>query len=374
MTETKQSFDIKIFTVVLILIGMGIAFMYGASAPLAESLHVDKSHFFNRQLIYAVFAFILIFIVSRVNPRAIFRLSNLLLIISIIFLILVLIPGIGMEKKGARRWISMGLFNFQPSEITKITLLIFLSKRLVEKENVREVFVKNILPNLLMIGLVFILVFVEEDFSTSFVILVSALSLLFVAGVPFQYFVYLAATGIPILFFLITSFGHMKSRLATYLNKIFWDGFAGYHEKQAVKAIENAGFFGKGLGIGSNNAHIPESHTDFYFTSIVADIGLIGGLFTLSLFFYLFWRSFKLAYEIQDKAYSYLVYSITILFAWQVILNIGGVLGLLPIAGLPLVFLSFGGNSLLSSAFGIGIILSISRFHSKREKSDNVSF
>ncbi len=374
MTETRQPFDIKIFTVVLILTGMGIAFMYGASARFAERLFVDRSYFFNRQVIYAVFSFLLILIVSRMNPRVFFRLSNLLLVLTIVSLVLVLIPGIGIEINGARRWIPLGLFNFQPSEIAKITLLIFLSKRLIEKENIREMFTKNILPNLLMIGLIFTLVFVEEDFSTSVVILISALSLLFVAGVPFQYFVYLAATGIPIVFFLITSFGHMKIRLSSYLNKIFWGGYVSYQEKQAIKAIENAGFFGNGLGIGSNNARIPESHTDFYFMNIVADIGLIGGLFTLFLFFYLFWRSFKLAYELQNKGYSYLVYSITIFIAWQTILNIGGVLGLLPIAGLPLALLSFGGNSLISTSFGIGIILAISRFHPKREKNDNVSF
>lgn len=364
MEQRVNSFDLKIFAVTLILIGIGVAFMYGASAQIAERLFSDRAHFFNRELIYGIVSIFLILFVSRINPNIFFRLSNLLFILTIISLVLVLIPGIGIEIKGARRWIHLGLFNFQPSEIAKITVLIYLSKLLTQENNDLKNFTKGLLPILLTIGLVFVLIFVEEDFSSSVLLLIVSLNLIFIAGVPFRYFVYLAASGIPVLYFLVTSFGHMKARLSGYLKKFFIVNYTNYQEKQAAKAIQNADLFGNGLGIGSYHARIPESHTDFYFASIVADIGLIGGLVIIMLFLYLFIKSFKLAYHIKEKQFAFLVYGITLILVWQTVLNLGSVLGLLPIAGLTLPFLSYGGNSLISSSLGIGIILSISRYHS----------
>ena len=364
--ETKaQLFDIKIFTAILILLGIGIAFMYGASAPLADKLFSDRSYFFNRQLIYGIMSVIILVVVSRINPNVFFKLANILLIITVISLVLVLIPGIGSERKGGRRWINLGFFHFQPSELAKITLLIFLSKHLaLHEEEIPKKLNKLIFPGFFAVLLIFTLVLLEKDFSSSILILVVALNLIFIAGVQLKYFAYLAITGIPVIYFIITSYEHMKLRLNIYLMKFFLPNYIPHQEKQAMKAINEAGFFGNGLGIGSFHSKIPESHTDFYFASIIADIGLLGGIFVILVFCYVFIRNFMLVKNTNDKRFVFLIYGVTLLFVWQTLLNLGSVLGLLPIAGLPLPFLSYGGNSLFISSFGMGLILGISRFRS----------
>ncbi len=361
--ETKtQAFDFKIFFVVLILIGIGIAFMYGASAGSAEYLEYDPAYFFNRHLIFAFIAVIIILFVSKINPNVYFRFANILLIITIISLALVLIKGIGKEINGARRWIDFGLIKFQPSELTKVTLFIYLSKILSSKEDVLSSFKKGILPIFIVIGLVFVLILVEKDLSTSIIILVSSLSLIFIAGIPIRYLVFLAATGIPILFFTILSVSHMRTRLWTYLQTFSGSGLTHDHLKKSIKTIENADFFGSGLGIGSYRANITYSHTDFFFPGMIADVGLVGGLVVLGLFIFLYTKIFLLAYQVTDKRYSYLVLGINFILVYQTIVNLSGVLGLLPIAGVPLPLLSYGGNSLLSMALGLGMILGISKF------------
>jgi len=349
----------------MILLGIGVAFMYGASARSAEELFsLSRDHFFNRQLIYAILSFILILFVSRLNPKLFLKLANLFLVLSVIALILTLIPGIGEKRNGSRRWISLGFFNFQASELAKIAIVLYLAKKLAQKENSLNSFSKDILPILLAIGLVFSLIFIE-DFSSSSIVLLASLSLLFVAGAPVKYFIYLAITGIPTLYFLLMSFPHMKSRLSGYLKKFFHDEYIPYQENQAVKAIMKAQYFGSGPGIGSYHARVPESHTDFYFVTVVSDIGLLGGLLVLGLFFFLYMSIFRLARQVVEKEYAYLVYGVGLLLIWQTALNLAGVLGLLPIAGLPLPFLSYGGNSLITVSLGIGMILSVSRFHSR---------
>ncbi|MDH5680626.1 MAG: FtsW/RodA/SpoVE family cell cycle protein [Spirochaetota bacterium] len=361
----KKAINIKILASVMILLGIGVAFMYGASARAAEELFsLSRDHFFYRQLIYAILSFILILFLSRLNPELFFRLANLFLILAIAALVLTLIPGVGEKRNGSRRWISLGFFNFQASELAKIAIVLYLAKKLAQKENNLTSFSKDILPILLAIALVFSLIFIE-DFSSSSIVLIVSLSLLFVAGAPIRYFIYLAVTGIPILYFFLMSFPHMKSRLSGYLKKFFHDEYIPYQENQAIKAIMNAQYFGSGPGIGSYHARVPESHTDFYFVSVVSDIGLLGGFLVLALYFFLYTNIFHQARHLIQKEHSYLVYGLGLLLIWQTVLNLAGVLGLLPIAGLPLPFLSYGGNSLISVSLAIGIILSLSRFQPK---------
>ncbi len=366
--EKIYPYDIRILIITLILIGVSIAFMYGASAGFADQRYHDRSYFFSRQIIYVILSMVVVIITSRMNPNIFLRLTNVFFLISVVSLILVLIPGIGVKRNGAWRWISLGVFHFQPSELSKLAIILYLSKRLSKKENDLNDLSRDILPTLFAVGLVVILVFVGKDFSSSALILGVALSLMFLAGTPLKYYFYLALTGVPFIYFLLTSFPYMKARLNMYLKKFFVDNYIQHQEMLSNKAIANSGFFGSGLGIGSFHAKIPESHTDFYFASIIADVGLLGGLIVLFLFIFLFYTLYKFAFNLREKDFSYIVLGITLLFSFQTAVNLGSVLGILPITGLPLPFLSYGGNSLLLSSFSIGMIISIARYHIKSQQ------
>ncbi len=356
-----KNINSKILIIVFILIGISLAFMYGASARIGERLYTNNSYFFNRQLIYALLSIILILFLSRVNIGFFFRFANIFFLITIISLILVLIPSIGKEINGARRWISLKFINYQPSEIAKITIMIYLSKLLYKKKDYIKDFNLGLLPILIVVGLVFILILFEQDFSTAVIILISCIVLIFIAGASFKHIVYISAIGIPVIILLITSFSHMKARIIGFIKGIYEPSYMHYHARLSSRAIEQGGLYGNGLGIGSYNARIPESHTDFYFPNIVADVGLIGGLAIIFLYFYLFFNIYKLVSKIKDIKLVYLVYGLTFILAYQTLINLGSVLGVLPIAGLPLPFLSYGGNSLISSSIAIAIILSIGR-------------
>lgn len=359
--EKAHQFDMKIFTITLMLIGIGIAFMYGASANIPR---FEQSYFFYKQLRHGILALFLILFISKINPKVFFKFSSVFLFLSFLSLILVFIPGIGQKSNEANRWINLGFMTVQPSEFSKIAVILFLSKILARKENDLKDFIHDFLPILLTILTFFIIIFLEPDFSTAFIITISALCLMFIAGAPTKFFLYLALTGIPALYFLISTFAWTKKRLLFFVEKLMSDdpNLVHHQELKARKAIESAGLFGNGLGIGSFNASVPEQHTDFYFVNIVADTGLIGALAIIFLFLYMFLSLFKLGQDIKEKKYGYLVTGLTLLLCWQTIVNLGSVLGLLPITGLPLPFLSYGGSSLITAAIIMGMILSLSRF------------
>ena len=349
----------RLLGVCILVIGLGVGLMYGASARYGMALYGEKGYFFYRQLWYGVFGVFLMIMVSKVRTEYFFRFANILLVFTVMGLILVLIPGIGVEKKGARRWIDMGFgLNIQPSEIAKVTLLIYISSQLARKKLER---IREVLALLMVVGVIFLLIFLEEDFSTATVCLLSGMSLIFIGGIKFRYLLYLFLTGLPVVYFLMTSFEHMKGRMIGYLSKFLIGGQVGYQERQANQMIGSAGYWGEGLGVGSYYGRVPELHTDFYFVGIVSDVGLVGGGILLLILCYMYLSCLKVGSiqgRIEDR---YLVYGLSLSLIWQTFLNLGSVLGLLPIAGLPLPFLSYGGNAMMSSALGMGLILGISR-------------
>lgn len=371
-----DTLSLRIFLLTFLLIGVGLALMYGASGRYSEFLYEDRSIFFQRHLIYGILSIVLILIIFRLRPDFFLKNSGLFLLCTLVLLVLVLVPGIGAERKGARRWIPLGWFHIQPSEIAKVTLPLYLAQFLGNRSREWQ-FKSDVLPVFLVIGTVFVLVFVEEDFSTAGILLLGSFSMLFVAGLPIRYFLGVLFLLGPLLYFWVLSIGHIKARLLNYLGKFVREEYVSYQERQAIKAMKNADFFGNGLGIGSFRSRVPEAHTDFYFISVLSDLGFVGGVAVLLLFLFLFWSLFSVMNRLtKNLSYVLVLLGLSFILVWQTLLNLASVIGLLPIAGIPLPFLSFGGNALLSASMSIGLILGLLRYHGqagiheKKKKND----
>ena len=283
-----------------------------------------------------------------------------IILICLILLILVLIPGLGVVRNGSRSWFSIFSFSIQPSEIAKLGLIIFVSKYL---SKVKKINFKEILPVLIVVGLFFGLIMLQPDFGTGMIILVSIIGLLFVSGVDFKFFIRLGLIGVVGIVLLIAIAPYRLERILSFLNPWSDPLGSGFQIIQSLYAIGPGGLFGQGF-MNSRQKHfyLPEPQTDFIFSIISEEFGFLGILIVATLFTIIIFKGFKIAQNSGDKFAKFLAFGITFGLAFQAILNLMVVVGLIPVTGVTLPFLSYGGSSLLITLISMCVLLNISRY------------
>ena len=359
----KNSVDVLLLVSVIVISLFGLLMIYSASYVWAEYKFNNPFKFVINQGIFFIVGVTLMCIVSHIKYEKYYEKSNILLIGCIVLLILVLIPGIGSVRNGSRSWFGIGSFGIQPSEFTKLSLIIFVSKYLVNNErNIRDI-KRGVLPILCILFLVFGLIMLQPDFGTGMIIVMSIIGLLYVGGVDFKFFLKIGVVGIIGIVGLIIAAPYRLKRILSFLNP--WEDplGSGFQIIQSLYAIGPGGLFGYGfLNSRQKHFYLPEPQTDFIFSIISEEFGFIGILIVSMLFLTIIYTGFKISRRSNDLFGKYLAFGITFQLAFQAILNLMVVVGLIPVTGVTLPFLSYGGSSLLITLCSIGILLNISRY------------
>ncbi|MBL7021707.1 putative lipid II flippase FtsW [Patescibacteria group bacterium] len=347
-----------------ILLVFGLLMLSSASTVISFQSTGDSYFFVKHQLLYGVLPGILFFLIAIRLPYAIWKkFAFWMLIISIGLLVIVLLPGVGKTVGGATRWIDIGLFSFQPSEIVKITFLIYLATWLAKKgsHGISDIEYGTI-PFLSIIGIVTILFLKQPDLGTLLVILAISFLIYFIAGAPWRHIISIVGVGILLLLILVMSSPYRAERLKTFMGGGDELG-QGYHIQQAKIAIGAGGFFGLGLGRSQQKfRYLPEVQGDSIFAIIAEELGFIFAVAVIMAFVLLMIRGFKIARGSPDEFGKLLAAGITIWFVIQAMINLGAMVGLLPLTGITLPFISYGGSSLAISLFAVGLLLNISRY------------
>ena len=352
---------VLVINIILLMI-LSLFMIYSASYIWAEYKFDNPFKYVINQGIFVLLGIILLFIVSKINYKIYYDKANLILLICLILLILVLIPGLGIVRNGSRSWFGIGSFSIQPSEFSKIGLIIFTSKYLSKSNKFLKDYKKGVFPILFILLLIFGLIMLEPDFGTGMIIVVTIIALLFIAGVNMKFFLYFCLLGIMGIVGLIIIAPYRMDRITSFLNPWSDPLGTGFQIIQSLYAIGPGGLFGTGyLNSRQKNFYLPEPQTDFIFSIIAEEFGIVGALVVLSLFALLLTCCIKITLKQEDKFAKYLCFGLTFQLIVQVIMNLSVVIGLIPVTGVTLPFLSYGGSSLLTSLIGIGIILNISK-------------
>jgi cell division protein FtsW len=335
--------------------------VYSASAVYASARLGDGLWFFKRQALGALAGLAALLLAMKLGYRRIEKLAVPLLLLSLILLVLVLVPGLGVVAGGARRWLRVGSLSFQPSELAKVALVLWLARSLARKgERVRS-FSAGLLPHLFMLGLFALLLLLEPDFGTTVVMACLTFALLFVAGARVAWLFGLLLAAVPVACVVVWHSPYRLQRVLTFLDPWKDARGHGYQTVESLLGFGAGGAFGVGLGESHQKLFfLPAAHTDFILSIVGEELGFAGVLCVLVLFFALVMRGVKAAHAAPDAFGCYAAFGLTLLLSLEALVNAGMALALLPTKGMALPFLSYGMTSVVVSLFACGVLLSIS--------------
>jgi len=335
----------------------GLLMVYNSSAAMAIRDFGNQYYYLQEQAKWLVLGFVICIIFSCIDYRLWKRIAFPVMIGTILLLCIVLIPGIGIKALGAKRWINLGFFVLQPAEFAKLSLVMYLSVWLTSARGQRLV------PFLMLLGVFIALVMLEPDLGTAMIITLTSLAMFFYSGAAIQHFLLmLPIIGIGAIFLAVFSPYRFK-RLLTFLNPENDPLGASYHIRQAIIAIGSGGLFGLGLGQSRQKyEYLPEANTDSIFAIIGEEVGFIGCIILIAVYLFLLWRGFRIARRIEDPFGRNLAFGITTWLGIQTLINISAMVALIPLTGVPLPFISYGGSSLVIIFAACGILVNISRF------------
>ena len=336
--------------------------IYSSSCIWSEYKFHDPYKYLKSQSIFLIIGYIIMYIISKYPYQNYKKLSNIIFGICFAMLVLVLIPGIGTVRNGSRSWFGIGGLGIQPSEFTKLSLIIFTAKYLDNNEKSLRNIKKGVFPILGILFLVFALIMLEPDFGTGVIIVMTIITLLFVSGVKMNFFIKIGLLGLLGVVILIIIAPYRLQRILSFLNPWSDPLGSGFQIIQSLYAIGPGGLLGLGLGNSiQKHFYLPEPQTDFIFSIISEEFGFMGVLIVSTLFILIIISGFKISMNCEDKFGKYLAFGITFGLSFQTILNLMVVTGLIPVTGVTLPFLSYGGSSLLISLISIGILINISK-------------
>ena len=357
---TPQKMDYSFLMIVLMLLCYGLIMVFSASNATAHYQYNDAYYFIKRQFAWALIGLGIMFVVSRISYKTIYKYSFHLMIITIGLLLLVLVAGTTVN--GAKRWLGFGAISFQPSEVAKFAIIVFLSRSVSANKEALKTFVQGFLPYILIIGALALLVVLEPHLSGAIVITLVGFVILYAAGAKTSHFF---AVGVPASVLAVIAMrmaDYRWERVTTFMDPFKDVSDSGFQIVQSLYAIGSGGFFGLGLG-QSRQKHLflPEPQNDFIFSVICEELGFIGAALVVVLFVLLIWKGLKIASNAPDNFSRLLVTGIMGLIAVQVIINIAVVTSSIPNTGMPLPFFSYGGTSLVFILAEMGVVLSVSR-------------
>ncbi|MFC1850030.1 putative lipid II flippase FtsW [candidate division CSSED10-310 bacterium] len=353
--------DKFLLVIVLFLLAVGIIMIYSSSAIFAGEKFDDPNRFLLRQIAWTLLGLASLYVFLQWDYHKLPIVIYAGLLVCLLSLITVLIPKFGVEINGARRWLSFGFINFQPSEFTKLILTLYFAFILAKKRERIQDFNYAILPLLVLISLYLLLIVLEPDLGTVIIIGIILFSMLFLAGARMSHLMVLVLGLLPFLYVLIWHVGYRRERILAFLEPEKDPLNTGFQVIQSKIAIGSGGTFGRGLGEGVQKLYyLPESHTDFIYSVLCEELGFIGGVTIIILFMLFIWRGMRIALHAPDYYGSLLATGITLMIGIQAFINMAVVMGIFPTKGLALPFISFGGSSLLSNLTATGILLNIS--------------
>lgn len=358
--ELARHCDAKLMFAVISLLGIGLVMVASSSIEIADRATGDPLHYFKRQFIFALMGISAGFVLSKIRLTHWENSGMAILAFMVILLVLVLIPGLGRTVNGSTRWLALGPFGLQVSELVKLLLIVYLAGYVVRQgKQIRESFIGFIKPMMVLIVL-FTLLLLEPDFGAAMVLLITALGMLYLAGVKFWKFGILLMMSAISMSFVAISSPYRVERFTAFLNP--WsDPFgSGFQLTQSLIAIGSGAWSGLGLGASVQKLfYLPEAHTDFVFAVIAEELGLVGVTIVLALFVLLIYRCFAIGKMVEKQGMRFgaqIAYGIGIWLGLQAFINIGVNTGVLPTKGLTLPFISAGGSSLLVACMAIGLI------------------
>lgn len=358
--------DFILFITTLVLLGVGLVMVFSSSAVTANVKYDDAYYFFKKQLLWSLIGIITMIVVMKINHLRLKSFAIFFMVLAIIFLILV-ITFLGIETKGATRSLGFGLLGFSPSEFAKLAMIMFLAKTMEVNIDKIKHFTSGVLPYLVFLAIVGGLIMAQPDLGTAFVLSGTVFFMLLVAGARWSHLSAIALSGLGVIAAAIAFADYRMERVTAFLNPWKYASDEGFQTIQSLYALGSGGLFGVGLGRSKQKFfYLPEQHTDFIFAIIGEELGFIGAFFVLALFLLFAWRGFKIAINAPDVFTSLLAAGITIMIVFQAAINIGVVCGALPVTGITLPFISYGGSSLLFTMAGVGILLNISRYNTNR--------
>ncbi|PIV44904.1 MAG: stage V sporulation protein E [Candidatus Nealsonbacteria bacterium CG02_land_8_20_14_3_00_37_10] len=378
--NSNQSFNYILLGVTGFLLALGIVILASVSAPYSQEKFGNTYYFLNHQIIYGLIpGLILGFLAFKISLSLIKKWVPFLLLGNLALLVMVFAPGIGLKIEGAARWISFGPISFQPSEFLKLTFILYLAAWLASRSQIKKnfshlnamkgkeeiyLFDKTLVVFLIIFGLISLTLIFQPDIGTLGVIFFIAALMYFANNTPFLHSILIILLGAVGLFSLAKLAPYRANRLLVFFNPEIDPMGIGYQLKQSLIVIGSGGITGVGLGMGIQKffpGFLPHSISDSIFVAFSEETGFAGGLFLISLFLIFLWRGFKITKEAKDRFCQLTALGITSWIVVQAFVSIGAMIGVLPLIGIPLPFISYGGSALIASLIGVGILLNISK-------------
>jgi cell division protein FtsW len=355
--------DMILLLVTLLLVTIGTVMIYSSSSILATDRFHDGQFFLKKQLFFLFLGLLVMVLMTRIPYYKLRKLAWPGIIVSALLLGAIWIPHLGIRAGGAVRWLNLGVFSFQVSELAKVTLILFLAHFLsLNVNHIREIR-KGLLIPLAVTGVMVTLIILQPDFGTTVIIAAIALMMIYMAGGRIMHLAGIVALFLPVALWLLLHKSYRLTRLMAFLDPWKDPRHSGFQIIQSLISFGSGGIFGVGIGDGMQKLfYLPEPHTDFILSVIAEESGFIGVSLVLLLYIVLIVRGFQISLKASDLFGNLLAAGLTMLISMEAFINIAGVMGLIPLKGLALPFLSYGGTSLMMSLVVVGILLNISTY------------
>jgi cell division protein FtsW len=360
-TAERNRQDYMLFITTLVLVIAGTVMIYSSSSIMAIARFKDDLYFVKRQLLYLILGLIIMWFLARFPYWRLRKLAYPAIVLTGMLLALVLVPHIGVRVGGATRWLRFGMLSFQVTELAKVTVVLFLAHFLTRKASALKTFSRGVLVPLMVVLFLVGLIYLEPDFGSCVILMFILMMMLYLSGSRFRYLLALVASCLPVGAWLILHEPYRLRRLLVFLNPWNDPQRSGYHIIQSLLSFGSGGIVGVGVGNGMQKLfYLPEPHTDFILSVIAEEIGFIGVLAVICLIGLIVFRGFIIAFKAPDLFSTLLAAGLTMVIALEAFINIAGVMGLIPLKGLALPFVSYGGTALVMNLTAVGILLNIS--------------
>ena len=357
----EKNSDSLLSITVAVLVLVGIVMVFSSSAVYAMEKYNDSYYFLKRQAVWCLLGTVVLMAAKNMSYHKLHQHTYLIMIATFLLLLALMFPGLSKEVGGARRWLTLGGNSFQPSELAKFALVLFIAKSLVKRADKLRNFAYGYLPNLIVLGCFCIPILFQPDFGTAMIICLVTFTMLFVAGLRKKFLFLSVLALVPFMASAILSAEYRIRRIIAFLDPWQDPSNAGFQVIQSFYAFGRGGYWGTGLGASHQKLfYLPEAHTDFIFSVIGEELGFLGTTGIVVLFSILIWRGFVIAIQAKDPFGTHLATGLTLLIGFQAYINLGVAVGLLPTKGLTLPFISMGGSSMLITMLSVGVLLNIS--------------
>ncbi len=358
----KQRGDMVLVMLLVVILGVGVAMLFSSSYSFSSRTKGDPLFIVKRQLLWGALGAAAAFIVSLTPLEAVRRRMPLVVLGSLVLSLLPFLPGLGSTVLGSRRWITVLGQSFQPSELVKIALILYLASFFSRREEGEGITMNGLIPPSVVTAVFSAIILLQNDYSTAIFVLAIGLSMFFIARVRVLHFLLVTLFSVPLGFLLLFTREHRVQRLLAFLDLSSYSQGTGYQVVTAKAAFVTGGFWGRGLGRSAAKlGPLPMSYSDFIYTVIGEETGLLGSLFVLALFGLLAWKGYQIASRLQDRFSSYAAFGITTAICLQALLNMAVAVGLVPTTGVTLPFFSAGGSSLFATLVMSGLLVNLSR-------------